>query len=1158
MPYGTKQTLSWKGIYDTCAKITNIAYVNTRGITGNQYGVCYDINCGTVPACVAPTSVTTSPKTVNACVGQKATLHGAYVLGTGTNYRYVWYKKGSPPTAPSYRSSYSDSVMASVTAATAGTYVLRVADGTDGTASCYLEDTVHLVVNPLPTALITNARPISYCSDKKGVTLTAQAVAGAGYQWYQRGVKKGTDSSALANADSGSYTLRVTLRATGCSDSSAAVPVLLLPQPLAAIDPSGSPFTYCQGGTGLTLSALGAGSGASYQWLLNGSPTGPAGIQHTGSAAGPWSVVAKGANGCTDTSAAVTVTASTSLALSILGDTLLCPGDSLRLGTNLGSTVTWTLPDKSTRASAKLSLIAVAGTYRAAYSDPSGCKGSDSVLVSIQNPSLAPTVSVSSDKPFYCKGEKALFTAVPANAVSPTYIWYLSSKLQLSTSDTLSATPSDGDTVRVSVSSSGSCSSGSAADTLVAAVRAVVPRLRLKPVSDTVCTGERVDFSVGSASGAGTVSAYDWYVDGAKNVTAPGLSMPIPARTTVYAVLTSDAACASPATAHSDTLAVEVRGSVTPSVEISADRTALCSGDRSAVLYIVRASGTGTAPSYQWLVNKGPIAGATGDTLRIAANDGDLVSLALASSSPCRTRAGDTSNTVALSVQPSVAASVSVSLAGIGGLGCEGDTAHLTATATPGTVTWSNGQTGPTAAVYGWANGDRATAVLSSSAACASPASPTGYVVLAGRARTTPVPAPTVLPDQALPLCPGTVSLSAPTGLGSAYRWTVGGAAVSTDSVYAPVLAAGAGLSGTVAVASRGCFPTGADSVSTTLQFTFTVAGGVGVALTGKPVRVCAGGDATVLANGTGAVAGYDWYVGGWLAASTAVPTAVLPGLAQGDLVRVVARAAVSCPGLPASAADSATVRADAKPVPGFAQGPGPFLLCDGHDTTITALEGDPSYAYAWSPDPGNGTGGTNSLTASLPGDYTLTVTNGACVLTETATIGSAGPTVHIEPRVTEFSPGDPVALSAQVGGNTSGLTYLWTPAQLGIPPTASPTFLPTETGFAKLTVTNALGCSAKDSVLLQKVDKLFIPNAITPETADQNAFWNIRGAEAYPDLDVRVYNRWGSLVHEQRGYASPWDGTLNGKPLPTATYYYVIKHKKLDKTRVGDLTIVR
>jgi gliding motility-associated-like protein len=38
------------------------------------------------------------------------------------------------------------------------------------------------------------------------------------------------------------------------------------------------------------------------------------------------------------------------------------------------------------------------------------------------------------------------------------------------------------------------------------------------------------------------------------------------------------------------------------------------------------------------------------------------------------------------------------------------------------------------------------------------------------------------------------------------------------------------------------------------------------------------------------------------------------------------------------------------------------------------------------------------------------------------------------------------------------------------------------------------------------------------------------------------VFDRWGQQVFKSLGYRTPWDGTNNGKYLPTGAYYYVIE----------------
>jgi gliding motility-associated-like protein len=59
----------------------------------------------------------------------------------------------------------------------------------------------------------------------------------------------------------------------------------------------------------------------------------------------------------------------------------------------------------------------------------------------------------------------------------------------------------------------------------------------------------------------------------------------------------------------------------------------------------------------------------------------------------------------------------------------------------------------------------------------------------------------------------------------------------------------------------------------------------------------------------------------------------------------------------------------------------------------------------------------------------------------------------------------------------------------------------------------------------------------------------------------VQVFNRYGQIVFESRGYTKPWDGTLggnNGKTLPFGTYYYVIEPGNGRKPVTGYVTLLK
>jgi gliding motility-associated-like protein len=78
---------------------------------------------------------------------------------------------------------------------------------------------------------------------------------------------------------------------------------------------------------------------------------------------------------------------------------------------------------------------------------------------------------------------------------------------------------------------------------------------------------------------------------------------------------------------------------------------------------------------------------------------------------------------------------------------------------------------------------------------------------------------------------------------------------------------------------------------------------------------------------------------------------------------------------------------------------------------------------------------------------------------------------------------------------------------------------------------------------------------AFTPNGDVYNETWQIPCVENESNY-VRVYNRWGQVLFEQRDYRGDWGGTSDGKPLPDGTYYYVIQSKA--STYRGTVTIMR
>jgi len=109
--------------------------------------------------------------------------------------------------------------------------------------------------------------------------------------------------------------------------------------------------------------------------------------------------------------------------------------------------------------------------------------------------------------------------------------------------------------------------------------------------------------------------------------------------------------------------------------------------------------------------------------------------------------------------------------------------------------------------------------------------------------------------------------------------------------------------------------------------------------------------------------------------------------------------------------------------------------------------------------------------------------------------------------------------------------------------------------------VTDLNGCTLTDSVMVkpQQETCLIIPNAFSPNGDLINDLWNIGLIELYPEIEIKIFNRWGGIVwRSEKGYPHPWDGRSSGSPLPIDSYHYIIELGPKRKPIVGNITIVR
>jgi gliding motility-associated-like protein len=233
----------------------------------------------------------------------------------------------------------------------------------------------------------------------------------------------------------------------------------------------------------------------------------------------------------------------------------------------------------------------------------------------------------------------------------------------------------------------------------------------------------------------------------------------------------------------------------------------------------------------------------------------------------------------------------------------------------------------------------------------------------------------------------------------------------------------------------------------------------------------------------------------------------------------------------------------------------GSLSFCAGDSVALSGPAG--TFNYLWS------TGATtSSITATTAGTYVLTVTDPS---SGCSGMDSVEVTINSSPVVfagndTTLSLGNTIQLNATGIGV---LSWSWFPntglTNASIP---NPLASPVVTTVYQLIGTDINGCSDEDSITITVIMdyNVVISNLMTPNDDGFNDRWIVGNIENYPNTEVIVVNREGSVVFSSDSYDNNWDGTNpSGQALPDGTYYYILKFAdNTDKIYKGSVTILK
>jgi gliding motility-associated-like protein len=190
-------------------------------------------------------------------------------------------------------------------------------------------------------------------------------------------------------------------------------------------------------------------------------------------------------------------------------------------------------------------------------------------------------------------------------------------------------------------------------------------------------------------------------------------------------------------------------------------------------------------------------------------------------------------------------------------------------------------------------------------------------------------------------------------------------------------------------------------------------------------------------------------------------------------------------------------------------------------------------------------------------GEYFITASDSTGCSTDTTVVVFAAIVTDMEitiftSPVTCWDAADGTATAAVTGGNLP-ISYQWTDPLSQITATAVGL---TEDVY-NVTITDAIGCTLSEFAEVEPtIGCFFIATALTPNGDGFNDEWIVGGLEYFPQAVVQVFNRWGQLLFESKGYSTRWDGTWDGNLLPVADYYFVITYDENQDPITGAVTI--
>lgn len=215
------------------------------------------------------------------------------------------------------------------------------------------------------------------------------------------------------------------------------------------------------------------------------------------------------------------------------------------------------------------------------------------------------------------------------------------------------------------------------------------------------------------------------------------------------------------------------------------------------------------------------------------------------------------------------------------------------------------------------------------------------------------------------------------------------------------------------------------------------------------------------------------------------------------------------------------------------------FVCEDSAGVFIGETTPDPLYTYSW--DTGESTPG---ITVTQGGYYTLTITNnqlGISCLTSVmiAVVLSETPAIT-DVIIDDLQNNNTVEVITNVAGSfeyqIDNGAFQNSNIFTNVPP-----------GVHTVTINDLNGCGS----VTETITVVGFPSFFTPNGDGTNDYWHILGVSNLEDPMVYVYDRYGKLLKQLDDSTLGWDGTFNGKELPSTDYWFKLTYTDTEGQRI-------